>query len=120
MDGFEFCKHIKNDINTSHIPFIIISALTTTEDKLKGYKLGIDAYLFKPFNPVLLNARINAVLEKKRLRDQERAYVRQIAHEKKRADDLLHVIFPDLVVNELKDSHRRRCIRGRVSRHGGA
>ncbi len=50
MDGFEFCKHIKENLKTSHIPFVIISARTQVEDKIKGYKLGIDAYLFKPFN----------------------------------------------------------------------
>jgi len=50
MNGFEFCKHIKADIKTSHIPFIIVSAKSGTEDKLKGHQLGIDAYLLKPFN----------------------------------------------------------------------
>ncbi len=65
MDGFEFCKHIKNDVSTSHIPFIIISARTETKDKIKGYKLGIDAYLTKPFNKQELLLIIKNILEKK-------------------------------------------------------
>jgi signal transduction histidine kinase/DNA-binding response OmpR family regulator/ligand-binding sensor domain-containing protein len=50
MNGFEFCKRIKKDTKTSHIPFIMVTAKSDTEDKLKGYKLGVDAYLLKPFN----------------------------------------------------------------------
>ncbi|UBM58798.1 response regulator [Marinilongibacter aquaticus] len=50
MDGFEFCQKIKQNIKTSHIPFIMVSARTQTESKLKGYTLGADAYLYKPFN----------------------------------------------------------------------
>lgn len=65
MDGFEFCKHIKNDINTSHIPFVIISARTETKDKVKAYKLGVDAYLIKPFNKQELLLIIKNLLEKK-------------------------------------------------------
>ena len=65
MDGFEFCKHIKNDVNTSHIPFIIISAKTAQEDKIKGYELGIDAYLFKPFDKDELLLIIKNLLHKK-------------------------------------------------------
>ena len=71
MDGFEFCKHIKSNVNTSHIPFIIISARTTTEDKLKGYQLGIDAYLFKPFNKDELQLVIKNLLDK---REKQTAY----------------------------------------------
>ena len=65
MDGFEFCKHIKKDINTSHIPFVIISARTETKDKVEAYKLGVDAYLTKPFNKQELLLIIKNLLEKK-------------------------------------------------------
>jgi len=65
MDGFEFCKHIKNDINTSHIPFVIISARTETKDKIEAYKLDVDAYLTKPFNKQELLLIIKNLLEKK-------------------------------------------------------
>ncbi|EDP70198.1 two-component system sensor histidine kinase/response [Flavobacteriales bacterium ALC-1] len=65
MDGFEFCEHIKSDLKTSHIPFIIISAKTAKEDKLRGYQLGIDAYLFKPFDKDELQLIIKNLIQKK-------------------------------------------------------
>jgi signal transduction histidine kinase/DNA-binding response OmpR family regulator/streptogramin lyase len=65
MNGFEFCKNIKNDVSTSHIPFIIISAKTESKDKQEGYKLGIDAYLTKPFNKQELLLIIKNILAKK-------------------------------------------------------
>ncbi|MBU2929351.1 hybrid sensor histidine kinase/response regulator transcription factor [Winogradskyella psychrotolerans] len=65
MDGFEFCKQIKSDLKTSHIPFIILSAKTAKEDILKGHKLGIDTYLFKPFDKDELLLIIKNLLQKK-------------------------------------------------------
>ena len=56
--------------------------------------MGAEDYLPKPFNPVLLKARIGACLEKKRFRDRETLYLRQIEQEKQRSDELLHVILP--------------------------
>ena len=106
MNGYQVLETMKEDPNLREIPVIMVSAVTELDSMVRCIELGAEDYLFKPFNPVLLNARINAVLEKKRLRDQERAYLRQIANEKKRADDLLHVIFPDLVVNELKKTNQ--------------
>jgi len=68
MDGFEFCEWIKADINTSHIPFIILSARTESKDKQKAYKLGVDAYLTKPFNGEELQLIIDNLLEKQQKR----------------------------------------------------
>ncbi len=50
MDGFELCKHLKQNTKTSHIPVVIVSARTMIDAKIKAYKLGADAYLYKPFN----------------------------------------------------------------------
>jgi len=50
MDGFELCKHIKQNAKTSHIPVVIVSARTMIDAKIKAYRLGADAYLYKPFN----------------------------------------------------------------------
>jgi class 3 adenylate cyclase len=63
-------------------------------------------------NPILLRARINASLEKKRLRDREVEHLRQIDRERRRADELLHVILPGEIVRELKETNAvrpRRC-----------
>jgi len=64
MDGVEFCKQIKNNINTSHIPFIMLSAKSNIEDKLRTYDLGIDAYITKPFNPEELKLIIKNLITK--------------------------------------------------------
>ncbi|WP_299123680.1 hybrid sensor histidine kinase/response regulator transcription factor [uncultured Winogradskyella sp.] len=86
MDGFEFCKYIKNDIKTSHIPFIIISAKTAKEDKLKGYQLGIDAYLFKPFDKDELLLIIKNLLQK---RQEQMSYFTKLLHLKEGFDHLI-------------------------------
>jgi len=70
MNGFEFCEKIKSNVATSHIPFILLSARTHTLDKQKGYALGVDAYITKPFNPDELILIINNLLAKKE--DQQR------------------------------------------------
>src|SRR5207237_9805666 len=69
---------------------------------------GVEEYVAKPFNPVLLKARIGACLEKKRFRDRETLYLRQIEQEKKRSDELLHVILPGPIVDELKTTNEVR------------
>jgi adenylate cyclase len=78
MTGYEVLDHIKNDPDTRHIPVIMISAVDDLESVVKCVEKGADDYLFKPFNPILLKARINASLEKKRLRDQEQILMRQV------------------------------------------
>jgi DNA-binding response OmpR family regulator len=105
MDGYQVLDIMKKDSELRHLPVIVISAVTEINSMARCIEMGAEDYLFKPFNPILLNARITAVLEKKRLYDQERAYLQQIAAEKKRADDLLHVIFPDQIVEELKKTN---------------
>jgi DNA-binding response OmpR family regulator/nitrogen-specific signal transduction histidine kinase len=63
MDGFKFCEKIKNDPKTSHIPLILLTAKTMTNDKIKGLELGADDYLDKPFNPEILKARIHMLIK---------------------------------------------------------
>jgi DNA-binding response OmpR family regulator len=60
------------------IPIIVISALDEMDSVVKGIKMGAEDYLPKPFDPVLLKARISACLEKKWLRDQELEYLQQV------------------------------------------
>jgi DNA-binding response OmpR family regulator len=72
-------QRLKSDAAWRDIPVIMISALDEMDSVVRCIEMGAEEYLPKPFNPVLLEARINASLEKKRLRDQEVEYLRNVA-----------------------------------------
>ncbi|MDM8515453.1 response regulator [Desulfobacterales bacterium HSG16] len=78
MDGYEVLDHMKGDTDLRHIPIIMISAVDEMDSVVQCIEKGADDYLIKPFNPILLKARISACLEKKRLRDKEEEYRHQI------------------------------------------
>ncbi len=63
MDGIELCRLVKDDIRTSHIPVILLTAKDSLHDKEEGYTAGADSYLTKPFSAKLLHSRINNLLE---------------------------------------------------------
>ena len=63
MSGLEFCHEVKNDVISSHIPVILLTARAMDEHKIEGYRHGADAYLTKPFMPELLLARIGNLLK---------------------------------------------------------
>ncbi len=94
LDGYQVLERLKAAGTLRDLPVIVLSALDEVESAVRCIEIGAEDYLPKPFDPVLLNARIGACLEKKRLRDQEAIYLRQIKQAKKRADDLLHVVIP--------------------------
>ena len=71
MDGYQVLEHLKADPRLRDIPVIIISALEELESVVRCIELGAQDYLPKPFNQVLLRARLTACLERKRMRDQE-------------------------------------------------
>ncbi|RNL52186.1 two-component regulator propeller domain-containing protein [Pedobacter jejuensis] len=76
MDGLEFCRILKNDENTSHIPIILLTARTLLELQLEGLGVGADDYITKPFNLDLLALKINNILQSKaRLRERYQATV---------------------------------------------
>ena len=61
--GYEICEKIKSNINTCHIPFIILSENNRIEQMIKGYEMGADDYITKPFNRNLLSAKINRLIQ---------------------------------------------------------
>ncbi|WP_291856918.1 response regulator [Marinilabilia sp.] len=67
MDGFELCKLLKSTYETSHIPVILLTALTDKALQLQGLGLGADAYLTKPFDVSLLLGRIKSILTNRRI-----------------------------------------------------
>jgi serine phosphatase RsbU (regulator of sigma subunit) len=78
IDGYQVLKWLK-DSQWRNIPVIMISALDELDSVVKCIEMGAEDYLQKPFNPVLLKARVNACLEKKKLRDQENLYLEKLA-----------------------------------------
>src|SRR2546428_2899922 len=78
MDGYEVLEHLKANPRLRDIPVIMISAVDELESVVKCIELGAQDYLPKPFNPVLLRARLTACLERKWLRDQEVDYLQQV------------------------------------------
>ncbi len=79
MDGFTVLANLKADSNLRDIPVIIISAMNDLQSVVRGIEQGAEDYLPKPFEPVLLHARISSSLEKKRLRDEHRRLIRTFA-----------------------------------------
>ena len=79
LDGYQVLEEMKNDHALRDVPVIVISAQDELESMVQGIELGAEDYLPKPFNPVLLRARIGACLEKKRLRDQQRKILHTFA-----------------------------------------
>jgi adenylate cyclase len=79
MDGFQVLECMVHDGALRDIPVIVTSALEGIADVVRCIELGADDYLRKPVNAVLLKARINSSLEKKRLRDQQRELVKRFA-----------------------------------------
>jgi len=67
MDGIEFCKCIKTDFQTSHIPVILLTAKTSQASKIEGLEIGADDYLTKPFNFNELSVRIKNLLEQRKI-----------------------------------------------------
>jgi class 3 adenylate cyclase len=88
LDGYRVLEEVQRDPHLRDIPVIVTSSLDELDSVVRCLQTGAEDYLTKPVNPVLLNARINASLEKKRLRDQQRELISKFAT-KEVAEDLL-------------------------------
>ncbi len=95
MNGYQVLIHIKSDISLKNIPVIMISALGEMDSVVQCIEMGAEDYLPKPFNPVLLKARINACLEKKRLRDMEQHYAKSMELDLEIGRQIQRGFFPD-------------------------
>ena len=78
MNGYQVLQHLKQSETWRDLPVIMISAMDEIDSAVRCIELGAEDYLRKPFNPVLLRARVQACLEKKRLRDLKVAQQRQL------------------------------------------
>ncbi|MBV8241684.1 MAG: SpoIIE family protein phosphatase [Hyphomicrobiales bacterium] len=81
VDGFQVLAWLKDQARLRDLPVIMISALTEMNSMARCIELGAVDYLLKPFNPILLKARLGATLEKKRLRDEVDAHLARLQEE---------------------------------------
>jgi serine phosphatase RsbU (regulator of sigma subunit) len=81
LDGYAVLEHLRADKTLDRLPVIMISAVTEIESVVRCIEIGATDYLPKPFNTVLLRARVGATLEQKRLRDQERLWAKSLERE---------------------------------------
>ena len=102
MNGYQLLQHLKSKDSLRHIPVIMLSALGEINHVIRCIEMGAEDYLPKPFNPVLLKARIQACLEKKRSRDREQAYLEQLRLERGKSERLLLNILPVSIARRLK------------------
>jgi len=77
MDGYQVLEQMKSDPALRDIPVIVISALDEIDSAVRSIEIGAEDYLPKSFDPVLLRARLNSSLQKKKLRDLEKKYLQQ-------------------------------------------
>lgn len=70
MDGFETCKKIKSTPATTHIPVVMVTALSDIEDRIKGLEAGADEFLTKPINDIALFARVKSLTRMKKVSDE--------------------------------------------------
>ena len=94
LDGFGVLEAMRSDERLSHTPVLVISAVSDTSSVVRCIELGAQDHVSKPFDPVVLQARVNACLERKRLRDSEQQTLRQLEREKKQVQNLLQVVVP--------------------------
>ncbi len=106
MNGYEVLAQLKSDSHLRHIPVLMISALDEIDSVVRCIEMGAQDYLQKPFNLVILKAKITATLERKRLRDRERAYLQQLQQEQEKSEKLLLNILPQPIAERLKLGER--------------
>ena len=103
LNGDEVLKIIKANPDSRDIPVVMISADTDTEKVSKCIELGADDYLAKPFNPIILRARIASALRRQSLRALETEYMGKIEQAKKHSENLLRNILPPEIAARLRN-----------------
>jgi adenylate cyclase len=102
IGGYEVLQRLKASERTKHIPVIVISALDELDSVIRCIEAGAEDYLPKPFDPVLLRARIDSSLERKWLRDREKQFIADLDREKRKSEALLLNILPLSIANRMR------------------
>jgi adenylate cyclase len=102
LDGYDVLRHLRGETELARMPVIVVSAIDDIASVVKCLELGADDYLTKPFDPVLLRARINSSLTRKRQADTERLFLQLLEQEEERADRLILNVLPRPIADRLK------------------
>jgi len=102
MNGYEVLDFMKKDKRYYEIPIIMLSSMDDLTSIYRCIELGADDYVTKPFDKMILEARISACIEKKHLRDKEKLLLEEIRKEKEKSDNLLLNILPKDIADRLK------------------
>lgn len=102
MSGLQVLEHLRSDIAIRNVPVIMLSGMLQSDDVVKCIELGAEDFLYKPVNPILLRARIEAGLDRKRLHDLEQSYLSQLQIEQEKSERLLLNILPGPIADRLK------------------
>ena len=106
MSGYELLAAVRAEPSAARISVIILSGVDEAESVSASMELGADDYIQKPLNPVALRARVDACLERKRLRDGEHAALEQLRMEREKSERLLLNILPLPVAERLKSGEQ--------------
>ena len=88
MDGFEVCRHLKADPQTTHIPVVMVTALSDVSDRVRGLEAGADDFLTKPHHRLVLNARVRSLLKLKGATDALEESLKRLRELTRVRDDL--------------------------------
>jgi adenylate cyclase len=103
MDGFQVLKEVKADPELRHLPVIVITSVDDMDSAVRCIEMGADDFLAKPFDPVLLRARITAGLTKKELHDLQQRHLEEMARLNERLEARVEEQMAELVrTGELK------------------
>ena len=97
LDGYEVLQHMKDDEVLRHVPVLMITALDDVQSAVRCIELGADDYLLKPFDPVVLQARLKACLAKKQLHDLEAEHLADLARLNRRLEARIEEQMAELV-----------------------
>jgi adenylate cyclase len=104
MSGLELLKRIKSDERLRAVPVIIVSGIAESDGVIRCIEAGAEDYLSKPFNPTLLQARLNAGLQRKRWHDREEAYRRELERNQRFIRNTFGRYLSDEIVDALLES----------------
>jgi adenylate cyclase len=102
VNGYQVLEQCRSDPQLQHIPVVVMSGNGDLDSVVRCVEMGAADFLFKPFDHVLFKARVDACLEKKRLHDQEQAYLSQLKAEQEKSERLLRNILPASIAARLK------------------